>query len=96
MAGCERLTFHGVSRSAWSAIKRAASSYGVGGSDSGSASVQGYAFSWSYNEATKTLHIQCQESPAIIPCSEINARLQAEVQKVIIAANEEGGETIIV
>ena len=51
MAGCDGLTFHGVTRPAWAQIKRAASSYGVGGSDSGSASVEGFSFSWSYNEA---------------------------------------------
>ena len=95
MAACDGMTFQGVSRSAWLAIKRAAGSYGIGGSDTGSASVQGYAFSWSYNEAAKTLHIQCKDSPALVPCSQINARLQAEVQRVIVASNEDGDETAI-
>ena len=35
MAGCEGLTFHGVSRAAWSAIKHAAAAYGISGGDSG-------------------------------------------------------------
>ena len=95
MAGCDGLTFHGVTRPAWAQIKRAASSYGVGGSDSGSASVEGFSFSWSYNEAAKTLHIQCLESPALISCSEINSRLHAEVQKCVVAANEENNGTLI-
>ncbi len=93
MAACDGMTFRGVSRSAWGAIKQAAASYGIGGRDTGSATVQGYAFSWSYNEAAKTLHIRCDDSPSLVPCSAINARLEAEVQKVIVAANGEGGES---
>ena len=68
----------------------AASSYGVGGGDSGSASVEGLSFSWSYNEAAKTLHIRCLESPTLISCSEINSRFHAEVQKCVVAANRRG------
>ena len=91
MAGCDGLTFHGVTRPAWAQIKRAASSYGVGGGDC----VEGFSFSWSYNEAARTLHIQCLESPALISCSEINSRLHDEVQKCIVAANEEDEGTLI-
>ena len=95
MAGCEGLTFHGVTRSAWTSIKRAASTYGVGGGDAGSGSAQGFSFSWRYNEGAKTLHIQCTDAPGLVPCSEINAKLQSEVQSVIFATSEEGGETLL-
>jgi hypothetical protein len=57
------------------------------GGDSGSASVEGFSFSWSYNEAAKTLHIQCLESSALISCSEINSRFHAEVQTCVVTAN---------
>jgi hypothetical protein len=95
MSGCDGLTFRNVSRSAWTAIKRAAGSYGISGSDAGSASSQGFAFKWHYNEATKTLHIQCLDSPALVPCTEINARLQSEVGRIVVAAAAEDDGTII-
>ena len=94
MAGCEELTFHGVTRSAWTSIKRAASAYGVGGGDAGSGSAQGFSFSWRYNEAAKMLYIQCTGASELVPCSEINAKLQSEVQSVIFASSEEGDETL--
>ncbi|GDX39158.1 hypothetical protein LBMAG20_13730 [Methylocystaceae bacterium] len=95
MAGCEGLTFHGVNRAAWSAIKHAAGAYGISGGDSGQASRQGFSFSWSYHESSKTLHLQCIDGPELVPCSEINARLRAEVQQVIVATNDADGGTII-
>lgn len=88
MAGCEGLTFHGVSRGAWSAIKYTAAAYGITGGDSGQASRQGYRFSWAYQESTKTLYIQCIDGPELVPCSEISAGLRAEVQQSIIAEND--------
>jgi len=95
MAGCEGLTFHGVNRAAWLAIKHAAGAYGISGGDSGQASHQGFSFSWSYHESSKTLHLQCIDGPELVPCSEINARLRAEVQQVIVATNDADGGTII-
>jgi hypothetical protein len=95
MAGCEGLTFHGVNRAAWLAIKHAAGAYGISGGDSGQASRQGFSFSWSYHESSKTLHLQCIDGPELVPCSEINARLRAEVQQVIVATNDADGGTII-
>lgn len=95
MAGCEGLTFQGVSRAAWSAIKHAAAAYGISGGDSGQASRQGFSFSWAYHESTKTLHLQCINGPELVPCSEINARLRAEVQQVIVAASDADGRATI-
>ena len=95
MAGCEGLTFHGVNRAAWLAIKHAAGAYGISGGDSGQASRQGFSFSWSYHESSTTLHLQCIDGPELVPCSEINARLRAEVQQVIVATNDADGGTII-
>jgi hypothetical protein len=39
---------------------RAASSYGVGGGDSGSASVEGFSFSWCHNEAANIRRFTCR------------------------------------
>ena len=95
MAGCDGMSFHNVSRSAWTAIKRAAASDGISGGDSGHASAEGHSVTWKYYEGAGTLHIQCLESPALIPCSEINARLQDEVGRVVAAANAQDDGTMI-
>jgi hypothetical protein len=66
------MSFRNVLRSAWTSIKRAAAPYGISGGDTGSTSAQGFSFAWTYNEAAKTLHIQCLESRLAYPCAEIN------------------------
>lgn len=95
MAGCEGMTFSGLSRNGWNAIKRAAASYGVRGGDVGHASTEGFSISWRYDEHSKTLHIQCVEAPALFPCSQINARLRAELGQVVADAGESFDDTMI-
>jgi hypothetical protein len=88
MAGCNGLTLKGVSRNGWNAIKRAAAAYGISGGDVGHASSQGFSVAWNYDEGAKTLRIQCVDAPDIIPCSQINARLQATLGQVVADAGE--------
>jgi hypothetical protein len=88
MSGCDGLTFRGVSRNGWNAIKRSASSYGISGGDSGQATAQGFSIAWNYNEGAKTLHVQCVDAPGLIPCSEINSRLRSELRQVVADAGE--------
>jgi hypothetical protein len=88
MAGCDGLTLKGVSRNGWNAIKRAAASYGVSGGDAGQASAQGFSVAWHYDEGSKTLRIQCVDAPDMIPCSQINARLQSTLGRVVADAGE--------
>jgi hypothetical protein len=88
MAGCDGLTLKGVSRNGWNAIKRAASSYGISGGDTGQAATQGFSVAWHYDEGSKTLRIQCVDAPAMIPCSQINARLQSTLGQVVADAGE--------
>ena len=95
MAGCDGMSFRNVSRSAWTAIKHAASSYGISGGDSGQASLQSFSFAWTYNDAAKTLHIQCLESPALAYCSEINAHLRGKVGRIVVVADSQDGDAII-
>ncbi len=95
VSGCDGITFNGVTRSGWNAIKHAASSYGIRGGDSGSAASQGFSLAWRYDEAARILHIQCVDAPALIPCSEINARLRAELRQVIADAGESADDIMI-
>jgi hypothetical protein len=95
MAGCDGLTFKGLKRNGWNAIKRAAASYGLSGGDAGQASSQGYTFAWRYDEGSMTLRIQCVDAPDMIPCSQINARLRAELGQVVADAGENFDETMI-
>jgi hypothetical protein len=89
MAGCDGLTLNGVSRNGWNAINRAAAAYGVSGSDSGQASTQGFSVvAWHYDERAKTLRVQCVDAPAIIPCSQINARLRSTIGQVVADAGD--------
>ncbi|MFM9154338.1 MAG: hypothetical protein ACKOPC_12200 [Methylocystis sp.] len=41
------------------------------------------------------MHLQCIDGPELVPCSEINARLRAEVQQVIVAASDADGRVTI-
>lgn len=95
MAGCDGLTLRGVSRNGWNAIKRAAASYGLSGGDAGRGSSQGFSVAWRYDEGSKTLHIQCVDAPDLIPCSQINARLRAELGQVVADAGESFDDTLI-
>lgn len=88
MAGCDSMTLNGVTRNGWNAIKRAASTYGINGGDSGHATSRGFSIAWRYNESAKTLHIQCVDAPELFPCSEINARLHATLRQVVADAGE--------
>jgi hypothetical protein len=95
MAGCDGLTFSGLTRNGWGAVKRRAASYGISGGDVGQATSQGYSLSWRYDEHAGTLHIQCLDAPALVPCSEINARLRAELGQAVADAGESFDETMI-
>lgn len=95
MAGCDGMTFRGVTRNGWNAIKRAAASYGVSGGDVGHASTEGFSISWRYDEHAKTLHIQCVDAPALFPCAQINGRLRSELGQVVADAGESFDDTMI-
>lgn len=89
------MTFRGVSRKGWQAIKQAAAAYGIKGGDVGQASREGFSISWRYDEHSKSLHIQCVDAPALFPCSQINARLRSELGQVVADAGESFDDTMI-
>lgn len=88
MSGCDGISFTGITRSGWNAIRHAASAYGISGGDSGHALTQGFKISWRYNESAKTLYIQCLDAPELVPCSEINSRLRSQLRQVVAEAGE--------
>jgi hypothetical protein len=51
--------------------------------------------SWRYDEAAKTLRIQCVDAPEIIPCAQINARLRTTLGQVVADAGESFDDTMI-
>lgn len=95
MAGCEGMTFRGVSRKGWNAIKQAAASYGISGGDVGQATSQGFSVAWRYDETSRTLHVQCMDAPELITCGQINARLRTTLGQVVADAGESFDDTMI-
>ncbi len=95
MAGCDGLTFRGLSRTGWNAIKRAAASYGITGGDAGQGSSQGFSVAWRYDESLKSLHIQCVDAPPLVSCEQINARLRSALGQVVADAGESFDDTMI-
>lgn len=87
MSACAMLSYNGLTRGAWDSVKKAAAPYGVTGKDSGSAETNGFTVVWSYVEASRTLHIQCTDSPFWASCSAINSTINDEVVKCISAHN---------
>jgi hypothetical protein len=65
MAACKPVTFKNITRERFQAIRariRAQADVSVAG-DMGTASGNGFAASWIYDEAAQTLSIQCTEKP---------------------------------
>ena len=83
MSACAMQTFNNLTRAAWTCVQAAAAQYGVAGSDSGQASSNGFSISWSYDENTGTLHIQCTDSPWFVSCSTINSHVHDTVQQCL-------------
>jgi hypothetical protein len=87
MSACAMLTYNNITRAAWKSVQNAAAPYGLTEKDSGSAAVDGFTVAWSYVEASKTLHIQCTDSPFYVSCSVINSKINDEVENCISAHN---------
>lgn len=81
MAGCSAVSFKNVSASAFDCLVKKAAKYGVTiGSDSGSASSNGFTVRWNYNRSASSLEIQCTDKPFWAPCGTINSTIKSNVQ----------------
>ena len=81
MGACEELVFSAVDRPHFDRIVTKAQSAGIPISgDVGEAGRNGFTVRWEYAERDNTLRIQCVDSPMLVPCSVIRARLVSLVE----------------
>jgi hypothetical protein len=81
MGACEELVFSAVDRPHFDRIVRQAQSAGIPISgDAGQAGRNGFTVRWTFAERDNTLRIQCVDSPIVVPCSVISARLVSLVE----------------
>jgi hypothetical protein len=81
MASCEELVFTAVGRSHFDCIVTKAQSAGIPISgDEGQAGRNGFTVRWAFAEHESTLRIQCVDSPILVPCSVISAKLVSLVE----------------
>jgi nitrate reductase cytochrome c-type subunit len=84
MSACNAQEFDNVSQSAWACIVQKAEGYGISVSgDSGEATKNGFTVTWNYDPAAQTLQLQCVNSPLLVPCSIINAKIQELVNRCL-------------
>lgn len=82
MAGCETMTFQGVTEAVWSCLRQQAKSMGIpvpeGGS--GTASAQGASAEFRWNPASGSLSVTFTSLPPWVSCTEVEQRLRAAVR----------------
>jgi hypothetical protein len=76
---CEAQDFGAVAADKWTCIKNEVhDQYGFTiDTDNGTASQDGFTFTWNYNSGEQTLKVQCSNSPFWAPCAVINNRIQS-------------------
>jgi hypothetical protein len=81
MGPCASQTFNNITPDQWQALqaKAAANNIPINGS-SGTATQQGFTFTWQYDAASGTLTIQCLDHPFWAPCGTINSRVHDLVE----------------
>jgi hypothetical protein len=78
------LTYNNVTSAAWDAVIAEAAKMNITiGSDSGSASSQGFAVAWNYDRPARILALQCTDKPFFVSCSLINAHLNDAVERCL-------------
>jgi hypothetical protein len=85
MSACAMQTFNNVTQAAWQSAKEAvAAKFGVQiTTDSGSVSSGGFTVHWNFDAPTRTLSIQCTDSPFFISCSTINSEIHEMVEATL-------------
>ncbi len=94
MAGCEEQVFTGVTNEHTEAFLAKAAQFGMGGlaadkRTTGEATQMGVTIRWHYDEAAKTLAVQCMKAPALLPCGMINGRIRDAVNSVLKSGKPE-------
>jgi len=81
MASCEELVFTAVNRPHFDRIVNQAQSAGIPiNGDMGEAGRNGFTVKWAFAEHDNTLRIQCVDSPMLVPCTVISAKLVSLVE----------------
>ena len=87
MAECEEQVFTGVTSEHTDAFLAKAAQFGMGGiagkGTSGEATQMGVTIRWHYDEAARTLAVQCMKAPMLLPCGMINGRIREAVNSVL-------------
>ncbi len=87
MAACEEQGFSGVTSEHFASFAAKAESLGMPGlnghQNSGQATKSGVTIRWDFNPADGTLKVQCTESPMLLPCALINAKIKEAVTAVL-------------
>ena len=87
MAQCEEQGFKEITPEQFALFLAKGEQMGLPGlagkGPSGEASHSGVTIRWNYDAAGKTLHVQCTESPTLLPCTFINSRIKEAVASVL-------------
>ena len=87
MAACEEQGFSGVTSKHFASFAAKAESLGMPGlsgqQNTGQASKSGVTIRWEFNPDAGTLKVQCTESPMLLPCALINAKIKEAVEAVL-------------
>ena len=96
MAHCEEQGFSGVTSEHFSMFIEKAGQMGIPGlagqGNSGQASRSGVTIRWNFNPETKTLSVQCTDSPMLLPCALINSKIREAVAYVMGQGSPAAGE----
>jgi hypothetical protein len=76
MSACATQTFEAITPTVWTCVIQKAATYGITiTTPIGQAAKDGFSITWNYNTGTKTLALQCLESPWWAPCGTINGKI---------------------
>lgn len=80
MTACPKLTYAGVTASAWARIVELARVHGITATTAGSATESGFTAEWVWDPPSGTLVMQCTDSPVFVSCEVINAYIDSMVK----------------
>ena len=84
MAGCEKQAFPGIDIQHFTELMAKGEELGLPiDGPSGQAKHSGVTIAWVYDSHASTLHIQCIEAPAFLPCGMIEHEIKKLVHRVM-------------
>ncbi len=87
MAGCEEISFSGVTREHVQEFLQKGEQIGLPGlagqGDHGEVSHSGVTVRWDYRPEARVLVVQCTKAPMLFPCALINTRIKEVLAMVV-------------